>query len=159
VGDSSDTEIVPEQLTLKNKDLLSGHYVLNKSLYKNEILILADGPFYATVWRSGTAVQSELKALAALLVDPIFKKSLSHYQIIHLGVYTSPTEGKPRRVSVYQTPGLRLVNQDCAHLLQLLRTSGYLGSAFNCDKKGVFSYIPAYSYAAPATLEPNATTV
>lgn len=152
MGDPTDPEIVPQALRSheKNKDLISGHYVLKKPLYTNEILILADGPFYATVWRSGTAVRQELQALAALLADPLFKQAVDQYQIIRLAVYTSPIAGKSQKIYVYQTPGLRLEKQNCPHLMQLVQSSSYpqSGSAFTCHQD-VFNYTPAYSHAAP----------
>jgi hypothetical protein len=151
IGNPLDTEIVPPILRakLKNKDLLSGHYVLKKPLYRNEILILADGPFYATVWRSGTNARLELQALAALVRgDQQFADALvqTNYQIIHLDVYTAPIQGKSQKVSVYQMPGFRLAQQNCAHLSQLLGSIGYPGSAFTCTA-GTLSYIPDYSHS------------
>ena len=156
MGDPTDPEIVPKALRPyeKNKDLISGHYVLQKPLYANEILILADGPFYATVWRSGTAVRLELQALAALLVDQKFKQAVDDYQVTRLAVYTPLIDGKSKKAYVYQTPGLRLPHQNCQKLQSLIQKSGYpqSGAAFSCEKD-VFNYIPAYSHAAPGENE------
>lgn len=149
-GRPFEEDVVPKDLQAYEKDqeLYSGCYVLNSPLHANEILMLSDGPFFATVWRYGYNLTNELKALAVLSREEVVKQAMSKndYYIMRLRVYTQASGEKPKAVDVYKTPGLRINEvSDCEALLNVVKHSGYKGKAFGCLGT-MFQYVPVYSY-------------
>lgn len=146
-----DKSVVPEEMVpyLRDKSLRSGSYVLVKPLFENEVAIFSDGPYYATVWRSGTSVHNETKVLSELLKQSKFKAVFDNldYKFFRLPIYTPlNTAGGPVKFYVYQMPGFSLnINHDCTLLMQLVKKIGYTGDAFGCVGN-YFQYIPVYSY-------------
>lgn len=147
-----DVSLMPASMSqyLKDKALRSGVYVLRKPRFENEIVIFADGPYYATVWRSGTAIHNEAVVLDHLFHLSSLKKKFDAlgYTFYRLPIYTLlNTQGGLRRFFVYQMPGFKIKAQgdDCRQFMQVVKQSTYNGDAFSCNSD-YLNYIPVYSY-------------
>lgn len=148
----TDHSLIPGSMAsyLRNKSLRGGHYALRKPEFKNEVVILTNGPYFATVWRSGTAIHNETAVLDTLLQNATFRDLFSklEYQFYQLPMYNPinlPQNKTP--FYVYQMPGfdLKVTPENCQLFMNMIKQRGYTGDAFSCDN-GYFRYIPAYSY-------------